>query len=1854
MAGEKAAVALVERSGDRVRVVKVTKKLVVQAERGTIYSMVSEDNPKLKKNVVLKRVGKTLIVESTDDGQIIEIRNFYDEQNAGTYFDPQANGQYFSAQSGAAANVQDAVTVWPASQDAALGGLVNSTSAAGAGESSLPWLALALGGLAIGGAAAGFSGGGGGSSAPAAVTQNNNNNNGPAPTTMQVAAADTDGPMNGVDIRVTIPNTGVSAGDTVTVTVTKAGVTETITFVVTDPTILNYTVTAHYTGGDPLPDGAYTINASITHGGAPLATATNTFNIALGVLQDDFIAGATVFIDANNDGVLNAGEQSTVTDAQGRFYFSNVQAGASIVAVGGVDTTSGVANKTLSYKAFLPTGDFDAQIVDVVMSPLSTLVASLAQVNGGGTITVAAIQAAALKAVEVLGLPASVTAAELLTLDAASAAGTDPNAAAILSVNRQLNAVMVSLTSLVSGAAADAQAQLEASTLVVRGIAESIASLAANQTVDLTSSADLSNVVATTFDVINRDSTTGVTASNASDVQQLASVFANINATLSEATATQFAGGADANAALERARAAMQFVSNTVAVELQQLGEQARAERTDSAGAKPLADISFSALVTGLSATSLGQFTDATRLSDTLQVVVAESAARSAFDIVSTVTFGDAAQYLPLSLQLPGAVSVAPGASVVTLTGLEGIEVYKGVGTNLSLIQPNEDGAYVIRLDEIGLLRLYSEAPTAAIFHMQVAIASGDYEGDLGYFFGPKVATLELGDNRELHRGNLTSDTTPTISGTLVDLPADGQRVAIFDRGTFVGYADFNPDDLSFEFDWSGHGTAAEGDHVFTARVVQDDNGVPLEVNRLVVAGATSSPFNIAVFETAGAFSVEAASALEVLSTDTSTTTIQFKIVRSNDNGQATVDWVATGIAAELYGNGELPSGTLAFADGEMEKVITIEVPLNATLEAVRTVTVSLSNVTGAYTLDVGNSSAAIDVVDNSIPAGVALFAVTPGRGGVVQEGADGDVTEFTYTVTYTGDFDGGTPITVNWNIAPIGAEIISANDFDGNAIPSDTLTFDADHRTQVVRFSVKGDNEVGGDEAFKLNLSGLPAGSLVFGSLTGTLVNDDAFISVVGRAIDGAGSGEPQQEFVIRRTGATNVAHTVHYSILPTGESGVDLSQLDQNALEGDIVFEAGDTADRIISVPLGPNSNIAGLQTVKMVLTAASDSNVTLVNDVAIASIEPNHIEVEVQSLVDRVLEGTAPGSAGHLEFKISRGGNTDLETTLNWNLDTSSSEYPLKADDFASWTITIVGRDGSIQGTQSGTAFPAGSITLAPGETEAFLTIVPREDNRLDGNQSFRLQVSAEYETGVEANNVQIVQSVATTTGIIFDDECAVGFSTEEPPRVYEGDNGTTTMLVTVTRVGFSGGNAEVEWRVTPDEAKRGWFAEGQDLLGDNDGFPSGTVEILPGEGSASTTIDLLVANGVLEADKTFGIELSNPSPGTKLIGVDADFAGYDSTVAAVIANDDSVLSLEASVQQIEGQGGSNGFIAVTVSRTGSTKGSDWADWSLVGAGNNPADNTDLGQENDALAAFTTYQSSFINFVTLSDSQNASGSIALPKSGYIIVAYNRDEGFDSVGNSWSGGDGINLPFDQFLLKSMSIQGGTITSLGTVTNTNFIADNVAIGTDGNYIFEADGSLSVPSRDGGGNRIVISSDAALGGVYFEVNGYDKDGNWVSERVHGPAAGGSVATATKFATVESVVTVDAAIALGITYDNSLYDYRNDPSSYNSEISVDVNGGRLDIGWGSGYDKSGAVQNDLGYLTITSDANFSDAKFLINAGIAIAHFDTTYGYDANIAEEGPTWKQAEIPVPAKVLAEQVSFDGQANDGVALPN
>jgi Ca2+-binding RTX toxin-like protein len=182
-------------------------------------------------------------------------------------------------------------------------------------------------------------------------------------------------------------------------------------------------------------------------GSTNTGTTTPTTTVSSsGTVVDPYVSGATVFRDTNNNRILDAGEQSTTTDANGKYTFTGSST-ATVVSIGGVDTTTGVAQGML----VAPEGA-------TVVSPLTTLLSAM--VASGAA---ASIAEAATSLKTSLGLN---SALDLTTYDpVAGLEGTGAaaeTAALVLSVSVMIQNVLSMVSATLQGAGASASAATSA------------------------------------------------------------------------------------------------------------------------------------------------------------------------------------------------------------------------------------------------------------------------------------------------------------------------------------------------------------------------------------------------------------------------------------------------------------------------------------------------------------------------------------------------------------------------------------------------------------------------------------------------------------------------------------------------------------------------------------------------------------------------------------------------------------------------------------------------------------------------------------------------------------------------------------------------------------------------------------------------------------------------------------------------------------------------------------------------------------------------------------------------------------------------------------------------------------------------------------------------------------------------------------------------------------------------------------------------------------------------------------------------------------------------------------------------
>ena len=218
-----------------------------------------------------------------------------------------------------------------------------------------------------------------------------------------------------------------------------------------------------------------------------------------------------------------------------------------------------------------------------------------------------------------------------------------------------------------------------------------------------------------------------------------------------------------------------------------------------------------------------------------------------------------------------------------------------------------------------------------------------------------------------------------------------------------------------------------------------------------------------------------------------------FTLTRSLDTtGSQSVSWAVVGSGvnpanAQDFVGGVLPSGSVTFLPGEVDKLIAINVQGDLSQEADETFTVSLANPTNGATLNAATANGTI-LNDDIAPA--ANLAIAAATGSQLEGHAGGRA--FTFTVTRS--LNTTVSHSVTWKVSGSGLNPANGADFVAGVLPSGTLSFLPGEVSQLITVSVQGDGTIEENEGFTVTLSNPTNGAvLTTASAVGTILNDDA-----------------------------------------------------------------------------------------------------------------------------------------------------------------------------------------------------------------------------------------------------------------------------------------------------------------------------------------------------------------------------------------------------------------------------------------------------------------------------------------------------------------------------------------------------------------------------------------------------------------------------------------------------------------------------------------------------------------------------------------------------------------------------------------
>jgi RHS repeat-associated protein len=557
----------------------------------------------------------------------------------------------------------------------------------------------------------------------------------------------------------------------------------------------------------------------------------------------------------------------------------------------------------------------------------------------------------------------------------------------------------------------------------------------------------------------------------------------------------------------------------------------------------------------------------------------------------------------------------------------------------------------------------------------------------------------------------------------------------------------------------------------------------------------------------------------EKLEGNSGSTPFTFTVTRvGNTGGTASVAYVVSGSGDDPadeadFTGGAFPSGTVNFLADEVEKTITINVAGDTLVESDETFTVTLSNPVGAT---IGTATAIGTILNDDASLSIAPLSAEK------LEGNSGS-TPFTFTVTRVG-YTGGTA-SVAYAVTGSGDDPADEADFTGGAFPSGTVEFGAGEVTKTITVNVAGDMLVEPDETFTVALSNPVGATISTASAVGTILNDDASLSIAplsAEKLEG-NSGSTPFTFTVTRVGYTGGTASVAYAVTGSGDDPADEADFTGGAFpSGTVNFLAGEV-EKTITV------NVAG----DMLVEPDETFTVTLSNPVGAT--------ISTASAVGTILNddaslSIAPLSAERLEGNSGSTPFTFTVTRVGYTGGTASVAY----------VVSGSGDDPADEADFTGGAFPSGTVNFLAGEVEKTITINVAGDTLVESDETFTVTLS---------NPVGATISTASAVGTILNDDASLSIAPLSAGKL-EGNSGSTPFTFTVTRVGYTGGTASVAYAVSgsgDDPANAADFTGGA--------FPSGTVNFLAGEVEKTITINV-AGDMLVEPDETFTVTLSNP--------------------------------------------------------------------------------------------------------------------------------------------------------------------------------------------------------------------------------------------------------------------------------------------------------------------------------------------------------------------------------------------------------
>lgn len=518
-----------------------------------------------------------------------------------------------------------------------------------------------------------------------------------------------------------------------------------------------------------------------------------------------------------------------------------------------------------------------------------------------------------------------------------------------------------------------------------------------------------------------------------------------------------------------------------------------------------------------------------------------------------------------------------------------------------------------------------------------------------------------------------------------------------------------------------------------------------------------------------------------------------------------------TAISGQDY---DAKTGTLVFAPGVEEQIITIDVIGDTDFEPSESFLVRLSDPVKATLSGSNEARGTILNDDGAIRPTIQIDDVIANEGSTDKTYTFkvrlSQATTNTVTVQYrtlNGDFQSGNAT-------------IEDNDYVGVVSPQ-TLTFAPGEIEKDIAITVRGDTKFEQNETFFVELLNPTEADLPVSRARGVISNDDALptISIGNVAVSEGNEGFTNATFAVSLSNSSDQPITVDYT---TVDGTARVSDSDYETASGKLTFAPGTTTQQITVRVQGDRkfeldeafSVRLSAPTNAVLFEAPNQGVVTILSD----DFRPT-ISIDDTSLLP-IQEGNTGNTPARFVVRLS---NPSAETV----------------------TVNYITRNGTANETDYTAVTTPTPITFAPGQTQQTIELQIIGDTRFESDETFTIELS-------DPTNGQLARNRTTVT-IRNDDPLPQLSIAAVPTTQAEGNNGLTPFTFEITLSEASSLPITVNYATT----------DGTATLANNDYIRvSDTLTFAPGETKKTITVNVL-GDTQFEGNETFQVTLSTPN-------------------------------------------------------------------------------------------------------------------------------------------------------------------------------------------------------------------------------------------------------------------------------------------------------------------------------------------------------------------------------------------------------